>query len=61
MKKTGNFVIRMFKAIGLFFDKWLITPLTKLIIRLIKIIKDLTQRFDKVSGKKSTLLIENLM
>ena len=61
MKKTGNFVIRMFKAIGLFFDKWLITPLTKLIIRLIKIIKDLTQRFDKVSGKKSTLLIVSLI
>ncbi len=61
MKKTGNFIVRIFKAIGLFFDKWLITPLTKLIIKLIRLIKDLTKNFDKVSGKKSTLIIISLL
>ena len=61
MKKIGNTLVRIIKAIGLFFDKWLITPLTKLIIKLIRLIKDLTKRFDKVSGKKSTLIIVSLI
>ena len=61
MKKIGNTLIRIVKNILLFFDKWLITPLTKIILRLMRIIKDLTKNFDKVSGKKSTLLIISLL
>ena len=61
MKKIGKLIVRIIKAIGLFLDKWLITPLTKLIIRLIRLIKDLTKKFDKVSGKKSTLIIVSLL
>lgn len=61
MKKIGKAIVRIFRNILLFFDKWLITPLTKLILKLMKIIKDLTKNFDKVSGKKSTLLIVSLL
>ena len=61
MKKIGKAIVRIFRNILLFFDKWLITPLTKLILKLMRIIKDLTKNFDKVSGKKSTLLIISLL
>ena len=60
MKKIGNGLVRFFRNVLLFFDKWLITPLTKLILKLMKLIKELTKNFDKVSGKKSTLLIISL-
>lgn len=61
MKKIGNVVVRFFRNVLLFFDKWLITPLTKIILRLMKIIKELTKNYDKISGKKSTLLIVSLL
>ena len=61
MKKIGNGLIRIVRNILLFFDKWLITPLTKLILKLMRLIKELTKNFDKVSAKKSTLLIVSLV
>ena len=61
MKKIGKALIRIVRNILLFFDKWLITPLTKLILKIMRIIKDLTKNFDKVSSKKSTLLIISLV
>ena len=61
MKKIGRFFVRLFRHIGLFFDKWLITPITKLIIKLMNIGKDLVKAFDKVSGRKSTLLVVSLL
>ena len=61
MKKIGNGIVRIFRNILLFFDKWLITPLTKLILKLMRLIKDLTKNFDKISGKKSTLLVVSLL
>lgn len=61
MKKIGKTIVRIFRNILLFFDKWLITPLTKLILKLMKLIKSITKNFDKISGKKSTLLIISLL
>ena len=61
MKKIGKAIVRIFRNILLFFDKWLITPLTKLILKLMKLIKGITKNFDKISGKKSTLLIISLL
>ena len=61
MKKIGKGIVRFFRNILLFFDKWLITPLTKLILKIMRLLKDLTKNFDKVSGKKSTLLIISLL
>ena len=61
MKKIGRFIVRLFRHIGLFFDKWLITPITKLIIKLMNLGKELVKSFDKVSGRKSTLLVVSLL
>ena len=61
MKKIGRFFGRLFRHIGLFFDKWLITPITKIILKLMEIGKVLVKSFDRVSGKKSTLLIVSLL
>ena len=61
MKKIGRLFVRIFRHIGLFFDKWLITPITKLIIKLMSLGKALVKSFDKVSGKKSTLLVVSLL
>lgn len=61
MKKIGKFIGKIFKHIGLFFDKWLITPITKLILKIMSIGKGLVKNFDRVSGRKSTLLIVSLL
>ena len=61
MKRIGNFVTGIFKRMGLFFDRLLITPLTRLILKLMEIAKSLIKSFDKVSGKKSTLLMLSLI
>jgi len=61
MKKIGRLIGRLFRHIGLFFDKWLITPITKLILKLMSIGKNLVKAFDKISAKKSTLLVVSLL
>ena len=61
MKKIGKLIMRLFRHIGLFFDKWLITPITKLILKIMSFGKSLVKSFDKVSGRKSTLLIVSLV
>ena len=61
MKKIGRIIVRLFRHIGLFFDKWLITPITKLILRLMDLGKKFVQSFDKISSKKSSLIIISLV
>ena len=61
MKKIGKVILRIFRHIGLFFDKRLITPLTKLILWLMNSFQDFARNFDKLSAKKSTLLVVSLL
>ncbi len=61
MKKIGRFFIRLFRLIGLFFDKWLITPITRLILKIMEFGRGFAKTFDKLSAKKSTLLIFSLL
>lgn len=61
MKKIGRLIVRIFRLIGLFFDKWLITPITKLILKIMNLGNSLVKSFDGISGKKSTLLIVSLL
>ena len=61
MKKIGKVILRIFRHIGLFFDKRLITPLTKLILWLMNAFQDIARNFDKLSAKKSTLLVVSLL
>ena len=60
MKKIGKMIGRMFHHIGLFFDKWIITPITKIILQVMSFIQNSVKGFDRVAGKKSTLLINML-
>ena len=60
-KKSNNIFIRIFSSIGRFFDKILITPLTKLFFKFGEWINDGGRFFDKMSGNKSFLLIISLI
>ena len=51
----------MFRHIGSFFDKWLITPITKVILKIMNIFKTSFKGFDRFSSKKSTLLFISLI
>ena len=61
MKKIIRKFGRLFHHIGLFFDKWVITPITKFILVLMNIFKDNTKNFDRMISKKSTLLVVSLV
>ena len=45
MKKIGRMLIKIIKSIGLFFDKYLINPLTKLILRIMEFVKNFVKSF----------------
>ena len=61
MKKIGSFIGKIFRHIGLFFDKWLIVPITKLILKIMAQFKGLSKSIDRISGKKSSLLVVSLL
>ena len=61
MKKLGRFIIKLFRFIGSFFDKWIITPITRLILKIMKMGNGIIKSFDHIAGKKSTLLIVSLL
>jgi ybbR-like protein len=54
MKKIG-------KKIILFFDKWLITPITKLILLITDFVKDNGREIEKFINKKQTLIVLSLI
>ncbi len=61
MKKKSRGIGRIFRHIGLFFDKWLITPITKIVLRFMDFFKDGAKSLDRLASKKSTLLIVSLL
>ena len=61
MKKIGSIFANLFRRIGLFFDKILITPITRIILKLMEFGKKNAKRLDRLSGKKSTLLVTSLL
>ena len=61
MKKIIKKIGKLFRHIGLFFDKWLITPITKLVLIIMNFFNDNSKSFDKFAGKKSTLLVLSLV
>ena len=61
MKRISRAIRTFFRHIGLFFDKWLITPITKLMLRIAEFFKDNIKSVDRVAGKKSTLIIVSLI
>jgi len=61
MKKIIKPFKNLFRHIGNFFDKLLITPITKLILKVSDIFKDNGKSIERVFGKKSTLIIVSLV
>lgn len=61
MKKTSKGIGKVLHHIGSFFDKWLITPITKFILRIIDFFKDNSKSLDRFMGKKSTLIVVSLL
>ena len=61
MKKVLKVIGRLIRHIGIFFDKWLITPITKFILIVTNLLKDNSKNFDRLIGKKSTLLVISLV
>ena len=61
MKSKKNIFIRLIRFIISVFDKYLISPITKLILKIIDLFKSNTKTIDKFLSKKSTLLICSLV
>lgn len=61
MKKMFRGIGKLFYHVASFFDKWLITPITKLILRITGLFKDNSKNIEKFLGKKSTLIVISLL
>lgn len=61
MKKVLSKIGKFFRKIGLFFDKLLIAPITRLMLKITDFFKSNAKNFDRIAGKKSTLLIVSLI
>jgi len=61
MKKIIKSILKFFQIIGSFFDKWLITPITRLILKLMDLLKDNSKSIDRIASKKSTLIVVSLV
>ena len=61
MKKVSRLFGKLFRRIGMFFDKFLITPITRIILKFMELSKGWAKGIDRLAGKKSTLLIISLL
>ena len=61
MKKIIRGIGKFFRHIGAFFDKWLITPITKLILKIIDFSKSNSKGLERLMGKKQTLIVISLI
>ena len=61
MKKIIRGIGKFFHHIGAFFDKWLITPITKLVLKITDFSKKNSKGIEKLLGKKQTLIVVSLI
>ena len=61
MKKIIRGIGKFFAHIGSFFDKWLITPITKLILKIQDFFKKNSKNMERFIGKKQTLIVISLI
>lgn len=61
MKKISRVIIRFFKSIAKFFDKWLITPITKLFVGISDLLGNRGNKFEKFLVNRQTLVILSLV
>lgn len=60
MKKISRFIVKLFRQLFSLIDKVLITPITRIILKVMDISKSWAKGIDRLAGKKSTLLIISL-
>ena len=60
-KKSSNIFVKFFGKIGSFFNKVLIIPITKLMLKLMDLVNASGKWIDRISGNKSFLLIASLI
>ena len=61
MKKIIRPFLKLFISIASIIDKFIVVPITKLILRIMDFFKENAKTIDKFAGKKSTLLIVSLL
>ncbi len=61
MKKIIKKIGRVIRHIGSFFDKWLITPITKVILKITGIFKNNSKSIERFFNQKSTLIVISLV
>lgn len=61
MKKMFKKIGRIFHRIGTFFDRILITPITKFILMITNFFKNNSKNIDRLMSRKSTLLVISLL
>lgn len=61
MKKIIRPFLKIFISIASIIDKFIVVPITKLILRIMDFFKENAKTIDKFAGKKSTLLIVSLL
>ncbi len=61
MKKISKAVGRFFKSIARFFDKWLITPLTKFFVSFIDFFNNKGSKFEKFLVNRQALVVISLL
>ncbi len=61
MKKIIRIICKPFHYIGSFFDKWLITPITKIILRITSFFKSNSKSLERTFNQKSTLIVISLI
>ena len=61
MKKIIRSIGKFFHHVGVFFDKWLITPITKLVLKITDFSKKNSKGIEKLLGKKQTLIVVSLL
>lgn len=61
MKKINRAIIRFFKAIARFFDKWLITPITKFFVSITDFFSNRGSRFEKFLVNRQSLVVISLI
>ena len=61
MKKIIRGIGKFFHHIGAFFDKWLINPITKRVLKITDFSKKNSKGIEKLLGKKQTLIVVSLI
>lgn len=61
MKKMFKGIKKFFYHLVLFFDKWLITPITKIILKVSDFTKSNSKSIERFLGKKQTLIVASLL